>query len=111
MPKFSPEPSAKSLLYYMSLDPTKPVFGVSGKARLKPISSATEASKKIEVLLVARLDMVLSKKTYNKGADRSAGMHRLVCTFVVRKSPEDRFSHVEAHIILIHSAILGLFLG
>ena len=32
----------------------------------------------------------------NKGADQSAWMCRLVCTFVVRKPPEDRFSRVEA---------------
>ena len=29
---------------YLSLDATRPVFGVSDKARLKPVSSATETS-------------------------------------------------------------------
>ena len=33
-----------SFLYYMDLDATKHVFGVSEKARLKPVSSATETS-------------------------------------------------------------------
>ena len=38
----------------------KPVFGVSEKARLKPACSATETSQKIEISLVASLDMILS---------------------------------------------------
>ena len=40
---------------------TKPVFRVSDKARLTPVSTATETSKKIEILLVAGLDMIFSK--------------------------------------------------
>ena len=32
------------IIPYMGLDATKPVFGVSEKARLKPVSSATETS-------------------------------------------------------------------
>ena len=44
----------------------KPVFGVSEKARLKPVFSATETSKKIEISLVASLAMVLSKKRIKK---------------------------------------------
>ena len=44
----------------MGLDVTKPVFRVSDKARLKPGSSATETSQKIENLLEASLDMILS---------------------------------------------------
>ena len=36
----------------MGLDEIKPVFGFSDKARLKPVSSATETSKKIEFFLV-----------------------------------------------------------
>ena len=43
----------------MGLDATKSVIGVSEKARLKPVSSATETSKKVEFSLVASLDMVL----------------------------------------------------
>ena len=46
----------------MGLDTTKPVFGVSDKARIKPVSSATETSQKIEISPVASLDMILSKK-------------------------------------------------
>ena len=44
----------------LGCDETKPVFGVFEKARLKPVSSATETSKKIEISLVASLDMLLS---------------------------------------------------
>ena len=46
----------------MGLVATKPVFGISDKARIKPISSATETSLKIKISLVASLDMILSKK-------------------------------------------------
>ena len=46
----------------MGLDATKPVLGALDKARLKPVSSATETSQKIETLLVANLDMIISKK-------------------------------------------------
>ena len=44
----------------------KPVFGVSDKARLKPVSSATETSKKIKISPVLTLDMILSKKGITK---------------------------------------------
>ena len=46
----------------MGLVATKPVFGVSDKARLKPVSSATDTSYKIEISLVASLDKALFKK-------------------------------------------------
>ena len=75
----------------MGLDVTKPVFGVSDKARLKPVSSATETSFKIGISLVASLNMIFSEKVNNKGADQSAWMGRLVCTFVVPKSPKTGF--------------------
>ena len=39
------------------------------------------------------------QKANNKGADQSAQMRMLVCAFVVRQPLEDRFSHVEAHIV------------
>ena len=47
---------------------TKPVFGVSDKVRLKPVSSATETSQKIEVspTCIERLEMILSKKRIAK---------------------------------------------
>ena len=54
----------------MGLDPTIPIVGVSEKARLKPVSSATETSKKIEILLVASLDMILSNKRITKALIR-----------------------------------------
>ena len=42
----------------MGLIATKPVLRVSKKARLKPVSSATETSQKIEISPVASLDML-----------------------------------------------------
>ena len=50
----------------MGLDARKPVFGVSEKVRFKPACSATETSKKLEILLVASLGMILSKKKIPK---------------------------------------------
>ena len=37
----------------------------------------------------------------NKGADQTTQMGTLLCDCVVRKIPEDRFSRVEAHILLV----------
>ena len=50
----------------MGLDATKPVFGVFDKAKIKPVTPATETSKKIEFSLVASLDIKLSKKRITK---------------------------------------------
>ena len=50
----------------MGLDMRKPVFGVSKKESFKPVSSVTETSKKIEISLVASLDMVLSNMQITK---------------------------------------------
>ena len=60
----------------MGLDARKPVFGVSDKARRKPVSSATcectETSLKIEKSFVAGLDMlhILSNKRITKALIR-----------------------------------------
>ena len=51
----------------------KPVFGVSAKARLKHACSATETSKKIEILLLASPYMVLSNKRMTKALIRLRG--------------------------------------
>ena len=47
---------------HLGLVATKPVFGVSDKARLKPACPATETSKKITILLIASLDVIVFKK-------------------------------------------------
>ena len=44
------------------------------------------------ILLVASLDMIFS----NQRITKTARMRRLVCTFVVRKSPKTWVSHVES---------------
>ena len=57
--------------------------------RFKP---ATETSQKIEISLVANLDMILSSKPINNnGADQTAQMRRLICAFVVGKPTETCF--------------------
>ena len=48
----------------------------------------------------ASLDMIFFQKTNNKGADQSAQMCRLICTFVDHKLRR-RFSSDEAHIFWI----------
>ena len=44
----------------VGLDKINPVFGKFNQARFKPVCSATETSKNIETLHVARLTIVLS---------------------------------------------------
>ena len=48
----------------------KPVFGVSDNARLKPVSSATETSKIVEISLEASLDIRLFNKRMTKALIR-----------------------------------------
>ena len=51
---------------YMGLAATKLAFKVSDKVWFKPVSTATETSYKIKVLLVASLDIILSNKQITK---------------------------------------------
>ena len=46
----------------MGRDTRKSVFCISDKARLKPVSSARETNKKIEISLKASLDTILFNK-------------------------------------------------
>ena len=55
---------------HFGLDGTKPVVGDSDKPRLKPVSSATETSLKIEFSMVASLDMKIPKANKPPRADR-----------------------------------------
>ena len=73
----------------MGLTETKPVFGVSNKVRLKPVSSATENSYKIEISPVASLDMILSKTRITKVLISRGCI--LVCAYVVPKPPKIEF--------------------
>ena len=57
-------------MYYMGLVMRKPVFGVSNGVRFKPVSWASETSKKIEILPVASLDIILSNKRITKALIR-----------------------------------------
>ena len=82
----------------MGLKATKPVFGVSDKARLKPVSSATETSYKLENLLVASLDMIHSHKRITKALIR---LHGCVgwSAHLLFANTEDRLSCVEVHMV------------
>ena len=81
----------------MGLVATKSVFGVSVKARFKPVSSATETSQKCEILLEASSDMILYNTRITKALIR---LHECAgwSAPLLFETPEDRFSHVEAHI-------------
>ena len=57
-------------MHKMGLVATKPVFRVSDKVRFKPACSATETSWKIEISLVASLNMILSNKQITKALIR-----------------------------------------
>ena len=86
--------------HHMSLNMTKPVFRVSDKGRLKPVSTAIEISKKIGISLVASLDMQLSVLLSNKRITKAL-IRLCVCggwsTPLLFANPEDRVSRVEAH--------------
>ena len=58
--------------------------GVSDQVRLKLACSATEARMRLEILVTETRDITLSRAAYNKGADQTARMRRLICAFVVR---------------------------
>ena len=73
--------NADEMWHYMGLFGTIPVFWVSDKVRFKPACSATETSWKIELSLLACLDMIISKRRITK-----AGLR-----FVVRKPPKTGF--------------------
>ena len=78
--------------FQLGLVATKPVLGVSNKASFKPVSSATEASLKVEISPVhskSRYD-TFQKANY-KGAYQTARMCRLVGACVVRKPPKAGF--------------------
>ena len=81
----------------MGLDVTQPVFGVSDKAGFKPVSSAIETSLKIEILPVASLHTVHSKKPITKATIRLWGCTGWSVPLLFAK-PGDRFSRVEANI-------------
>ena len=85
----------------MGLDARKPDLGVCNKVIFKQAYSATETSLKIEISLVASLDIITSNKRITKALIRSAqaGL-RLCCS----QTPKDRFSGVVAHVIMLLSA-------
>ena len=78
------------ICYYIGLTTTKHVFRVSDKARLKPVASAIETSWKIEIALVASLDVNI-QYVNNKDVNQTARMLRLVCAFVVCQPPKSYF--------------------
>ena len=93
---------------HLSPDSRKPVFGASEKARLKPVSSATENRQISEILLEASLDMIPSSKRKIKALIRPR-MPRLVCAIVVSKPRKTGFLTLRP--TLIENARPVLFLN
>ena len=74
----------------MGLNATNPVFGVFGKVTLKPVLSALEINQKIEILPVASLDKIRSKKRITKALICLCGCAGW-CALLLLANPEDRF--------------------
>ena len=74
------------------------VFGVFDKVRYKPDCSATDMNEKFEISLVESLDTILSNKRITKALIRLRGCEGWPAPWLFA-NPEDRYSHVEAHII------------
>ena len=89
-----------NLLYTRKLLLINPyaVFGVSDKVRFKPAGIATGTSYKIEIFLVASFFMVLSNKRITKVLIRLCRRAGWPAPLLFTKTPEDRFSCIEAHI-------------
>ena len=95
----------------MGLDATNPVFGVSDKVRLKPVSSATKINYKNEASLVASLYMKLFKRRIKRCIPTcaSAETDRHRCCSHTRKTG---FSCVEAHVKTdVHKGLTHLCLA
>ena len=76
----------------MGLVARKSVYGVSDKARLNPVSSATvRDSLENSKFDYGKFRYDTFQKANNKSADHTAWMRRLVCAFVVRKPPKTSF--------------------
>ena len=86
---------------------TKPVFGVSEKARLKPVSLATETSYKIEVLLVASLDMILPKKRITKALIRLRGSAGWSAHVLFANPRRQVFSRRGPILMYTHNKVIG----
>ena len=89
--------SFNEVISHMSHVMRKHVFGGVQPGKTQTCS-ATETSLSLEILDLARTDYTIQAAN-NKGADQTAQMRRLICTFVVRIW-HDRFSHGVAYINL-----------
>ena len=87
-----------SCLYAPRRDKT--CLWVCDKVRFKPVSVATKTSEKIEILLEASLDMILSNKLITKALISLRGCvgWSEPLLFFFLQTPEDSFSRVEAQL-------------
>ena len=93
---------------------TKPVFEVSDTVRFKPACSAIETSKKIEILLVANLDMILVNKPITKVLIRLHGCAVLSAPLLFANLQRQVSSHQGPYVgwfeFLIYSDAISLTL-
>ena len=78
---------------HLGIDRTNPVLGVSDKVRFKLACSATETRWKIELSLVARLDMTLSNKQITKALIRLCGCAGWSAPLLFANHRRQVFSH------------------
>ena len=70
----------------MGLVLRKPVFGTCDRAKPNSACSATKTRWNNEISHIASLaNMSTIERVYNKCADQTAPVRRLICVFVVRK--------------------------
>ena len=92
----------------MGLIATKPVFGDSYKARLKPVSSATQASYKIEISPVASLQMILSKKRITNALIRLRGCAGWSVPVLFANPPRQVFSRPGPYFVYDAPTIISI---
>ena len=100
--------SVQILRVYMGLVATKPVFGVSDKTRLKPVSSATGAP---EISLKTSLDMVLFKTRIIKALIRLRGCAGWSAPVLFANPRRQIFSPYVRHSISVKRRVRTFILG
>ena len=66
----STEPKFLKVSLYLSHNTRKPVFGICDKVRLKPVCSADETSKGLEIFAIASRSILLSRQRTTKALIR-----------------------------------------
>ena len=87
---------------------TKPVFGVFDKARLKPVSSATETSQRIEISSIIILNIIPYHKRITKELIRLRGCAGWSAPLLFANHRRQVFSQAQLTLWPYHYGNLGL---